>query len=287
MSGKLFLGGISPTTTTEALEAHFMKYGNVIDAVVIYKDGKHRGFGFVTFDNDESVNAVLAEEQILDGRTVDVKPAVPQGEAPPPRGPMNGGLFAAPGAGGAGGPRAGPAGPAGGPPADKVFIGGLSQTTTEETVREYFSAFGNIIDCVVMKDRGSNRSRGFGFVQYDNTTSVDQVMAEYQTHQLDGKWVECKKAVPQDRMAPPPARGGPMGMGMGRPAIGMKGGGKGMWPAQYGGPAAMGGYAPQRTQYGMGGPSPYGPYGGYGSAYMPAYGAYGGGYVPGPAGRPW
>merc|ERR1719222_1512442 len=61
----------------------------------------------------------------------------------------------------------------------------------------------------VVKARDSKRSRGFGFVQFDNTNSVEEVMADYSTHQLEGKWIECKRAVPQDRMGgAPPSRGG-------------------------------------------------------------------------------
>lgn len=85
MAAKLFLGGISPNTQTEDLETHFGQYGTVVDAIVMYKDGRHRGFGFVTFDDMESIHLVLGEEQVIDGRVIDVKEAMPQGEAPPPR----------------------------------------------------------------------------------------------------------------------------------------------------------------------------------------------------------
>jgi len=262
MAGKLFLGGISPNTTTEDIESHFSRYGNVIDAVVMYKDGKHRGFGFVTFDTGDPINMVLSEEQVIDGRTVDVKPAVPQGEAPPPRQQPNGGIDyggmppAYPPAYSGGGrsaygcpspPPPGPSGrhhshyepppPAANPPpappssssCDKVFIGGLAQTTTDEMVRDYFAQYGNIVDCVVMKDRGSQRSRGFGFVQYDSPGAVDQVMTDYSNHQLEGKWIEVKRAIPQDRMPAP--NGGGFGAGGG------KGYGPPAWPGRYGPPA--------------------------------------------------
>lgn len=269
MAHKLFLGGISPNTTTEAIQSHFEKYGAIVDAVVMYKDGKHRGFGFVTFDNPDSMHQALSEEQVIDGRPVDVKEAVPQGEAPPPRGGPNG----AGGFGGGGG-SASPSSRSGGPACDKVFIGGLAQTTTESMVRDYFSQYGNIIDCVVMKDRGSNRSRGFGFVQYDSTDPVEQVMVEYHNHQIDGKWVEVKKAVPQDRMAPPPSRG----PSVVRPPIGAKGYGnpRPSWQG-YGAPALTASPTYGADRHYGGHPGAYGPYGG-GYAYG-GYGAYGG-YAP-------
>ena len=41
----------------------------------------------------------------------------------------------------------------------KLFIGGLSYSTTDESLQEYFSKFGDLIDCVVMKDPHSKRFR--------------------------------------------------------------------------------------------------------------------------------
>lgn len=56
----------------EGLRNHFAKYGNITDAVIM-KDritGRPRGFGFVTFDNQDSVNRVLEEKHRIDGRDV-------------------------------------------------------------------------------------------------------------------------------------------------------------------------------------------------------------------------
>uniref|UniRef100_A0A7S1A933 RRM domain-containing protein n=1 Tax=Noctiluca scintillans TaxID=2966 RepID=A0A7S1A933_NOCSC len=229
MAGKLFLGGISPTTTKELIDDHFSKYGNVIDSVVMYKDGKPRGFGFVTFDNLDAAYAALADEQFVDGRVVDVKEAVPQDQSQrfpviaPHRAPpaIRGGAYVGAYISGRTFTEASPAigsrpRPTVPPPAalqmeqltDKVFIGGLPQSSTEDMLLEHFSQYGNIIDVVVMRDRASQRSRGFGFVQYDNLDSAEMVMADFSKHHIDGKWVECKRAVPQDRMAAPPSYGG-------------------------------------------------------------------------------
>eukprot|EP00445_Apocalathium_hangoei_P091447 CAMPEP_0204230560 /NCGR_PEP_ID=MMETSP0361-20130328/88060_1 /ASSEMBLY_ACC=CAM_ASM_000343 /TAXON_ID=268821 /ORGANISM="Scrippsiella Hangoei, Strain SHTV-5" /LENGTH=97 /DNA_ID=CAMNT_0051199617 /DNA_START=95 /DNA_END=384 /DNA_ORIENTATION=- len=82
---KLFLGGVSPNTQKEDLEAHFGQYGTITDSVVMFKDGRHRGFGFVTFAEDEAADAVLAEPQVIHERVIDVKRAVPGNEAPPPK----------------------------------------------------------------------------------------------------------------------------------------------------------------------------------------------------------
>lgn len=85
----------------------------------------------------------------------------------------------------------------------KVFIGGLSYKTDEQTFRDYFSKFGNIEDCIIMRDR-ENRSRGFGFVTYSSSTMVDQLMAG-RPHVLDSREIEPKRAIPREESGKPEA----------------------------------------------------------------------------------
>ena len=65
-------------TMTDELRSHFCKYGRVVDGVVMRKYGRPRGFASVTFDDQDAVERVLSEPQLLDGRVVDVKRAVPE-----------------------------------------------------------------------------------------------------------------------------------------------------------------------------------------------------------------
>lgn len=133
----------------------------------------------------------------------------------------------------------------------KVFVGGLSRETTTDGLRLYFERFGDISDCVVMKDRSTGAPRGFGFVTYASQVVASHVV--HHRHVVDGKEVEAKIAVPRDSesLGPRPMGGGgnPMGMpGMGMPGMGMSGGpghghgphggmGGGMGPGQGGGNA--------------------------------------------------
>ena len=55
----------------------------------------------------------------------------------------------------------------------KLFVGGLNLRTTEETFREHFSQFGELVDCVVMTDPYTKKSRGFGFIEYSTSEEVD------------------------------------------------------------------------------------------------------------------
>jgi len=170
---KLFVGGVSAHTTTEALRSHFAKYGRIIDVVVMQKNGRPRGFGFVTFDHALPAELALAEPQWVDGRLVDVKRAVP-GERIQERA------------------------------SNKIFVGGLPQDVSTEELRNYFSSYGSVADAVVMVDRRTNRSRGFGFVRFGNGmqgyAASEAVLMDFASHRLAGKWVEVKRATPASQL---------------------------------------------------------------------------------------
>eukprot|EP00425_Heterocapsa_triquetra_P000591 CAMPEP_0195055906 /NCGR_PEP_ID=MMETSP0448-20130528/4483_1 /TAXON_ID=66468 /ORGANISM="Heterocapsa triquestra, Strain CCMP 448" /LENGTH=388 /DNA_ID=CAMNT_0040085655 /DNA_START=41 /DNA_END=1207 /DNA_ORIENTATION=- len=179
---KLFVGGLSAQTTTEALRAHFLRYGLLIDAVVMQRNGRPRGFGFVTYDTPTAATAAVSEPQWLDGRYVDVKWAVPGEPLTPPSGVRS---------------------PAerGGGSANKLFVGGLPQDATSEDLKMTFGTYGNVADAVVMVDRRTSRSRGFGFVRFGGgqaagAAAADAALNDFPSHRLGGKWVEVKRATP-------------------------------------------------------------------------------------------
>ncbi|XP_068767098.1 RNA-binding protein Musashi homolog 1 isoform X3 [Struthio camelus] len=72
----------------------------------------------------------------------------------------------------------------------KMFIGGLSWQTTQEGLREYFGQFGEVKECLVMRDPLTKRSRGFGFVTFMDQAGVDKVLAQSR-HELDSKTLEA------------------------------------------------------------------------------------------------
>ena len=55
----------------------------------------------------------------------------------------------------------------------KVFVGGLNLKTTEDTFKEHFNQFGELVDCVVMTDPYTKKSRGFGFIEFASSDQVD------------------------------------------------------------------------------------------------------------------
>ncbi|KAL5972239.1 hypothetical protein TSMEX_000010 [Taenia solium] len=78
----------------------------------------------------------------------------------------------------------------------KMFVGGLSHTTTEETLKTYFGKFGSIKETTVMRDPNNLRSRGFGFVTFEDPAAVGRVL-ESGPHYLESKKIDPKLAVPR------------------------------------------------------------------------------------------
>ncbi|KAF1963690.1 RNA-binding domain-containing protein [Byssothecium circinans] len=77
-----------------------------------------------------------------------------------------------------------------------MFIGGLNWETTEESLKGYFSQFGEVIECTVMRDSATGRSRGFGFLTFKDPKCVNTVMVK--EHHLDGKIIDPKRAIPRE-----------------------------------------------------------------------------------------
>jgi RNA-binding protein Musashi len=248
--GKLFVGGLSWETTQENLQRYFSRYGEVIDCVVMKNNesGRSRGFGFVTFADPGNVNHVLQSgPHTLDGRTIDPKPCNPRTLQKPKKG--------------------------GGYP--KVFLGGLPSNVTETDLRVFFGRYGKVMEVVIMYDQEKKKSRGFGFLSFEDEGAVERVTNEHYIN-LNGKQVEIKKAEPRDgsnanKMSNDTNQWGPP---QGAPISMMQGpngqmGGPPMNMAMQA-PNMMQGYqswgtSPQQQSYGYGTPSAPGSYQGWGA----------------------
>lgn len=79
--------------------------------------------------------------------------------------------------------------------AGKLFVGGISRQTTDDTFRKHFEEYGQVKSCILMKDQNM-QSRGFGFVTYEDPTSVAKVL-KARPHTLDGKQIDPKPCTPQ------------------------------------------------------------------------------------------
>lgn len=79
----------------------------------------------------------------------------------------------------------------------KLFIGGLSWNTNEGGLRAAFEQFGELDEVKVVVDRNTNRSRGFGFITFQNEADAQTAIDEMNGKELDGRTI--KVDVAQDR----------------------------------------------------------------------------------------
>src|SRR5688572_437839 len=112
--------------------------------------------------------------------------------------------------------------------ASKLYIGGLSYSTTSEGLREFFAQCGNVTSATVITDRFSGQSRGFGFVEMATTEEANNAISQLNGRELDGRRIVVEMSNPQ--AARPGGGGGgggnrPGGGGGGRPGGGRPGGG--------------------------------------------------------------
>lgn len=185
---KLFVGGISRETSEDSLKEYFGKYGTVLESVIA-KDRitkSPRGFGFVWFSDASSVDKALNDSHVILGRTVEVKKAIPR--SGPKNQQQSNGLCESSGSNDSIKNQI---------RTKKIFVGGLSASLTEEEFKNYFERFGTITDVVVMHDSTTHRPRGFGFITFASEDSVENVVRN-SFHELNGRLVEVKRAVPKE-----------------------------------------------------------------------------------------
>lgn len=144
----------------------------------------------------------------------------------------------------------------------KLFIGGLAWHTDDATLRQKFEEFGQVEEAVVVKDRDTGRSRGFGFVRFATDAEADAAMENMNNIEFDGRTIRVDKA--SDRAGGGGGGRGGFGGGYGRGGGGGYGGGGGgygggrgyggQWGPpggqQGGGYQGQGGYGGQRQGYG-------------------------------------
>mgnify|MGYP002639309332 CR=1 FL=1 len=106
----------------------------------------------------------------------------------------------------------------------KLFIGSLAWATDSTSLQAAFERFGAIEEATVISDRETGRSRGFGFVTFEDESSVQEAIAEMNGSDLDGRPIVVNEAKEQ---APRSGGGGGGGGGGYRGGSGGGGGGGG------------------------------------------------------------
>ena len=76
----------------------------------------------------------------------------------------------------------------------KLFVGGLSTDTTAADLRRWFAPFGDVADAVVVADRGTGRSRGFGFVSFQTPAAAEAATKGMNGVEVDGQTLKVNRA---------------------------------------------------------------------------------------------
>lgn len=80
--------------------------------------------------------------------------------------------------------------------AKKLYVGGLSYSTTSDALKEAFSAAGNVESAIVITDKMSGRSKGFGFVEMSSDDEAAKAIDMFNGKELDGRTITVNEARP-------------------------------------------------------------------------------------------
>jgi len=79
----------------------------------------------------------------------------------------------------------------------KLYVGGLSYNTTEESLRDLFSQAGSVESATIIIDRMSGRSKGFGFVEMSSEEEAGKAIEMFNGKDFDGRKITVNEARPQ------------------------------------------------------------------------------------------
>lgn len=82
---------------------------------------------------------------------------------------------------------------------NKLYVGNLPYSSTSESLKELFSKIGEVIDAVVISDKFSGRSKGFGFVTMKDDESAEKATKEMDGKEIDGRQIKVNIARPMEK----------------------------------------------------------------------------------------
>ena len=129
------------------------------------KSGQSKGYGFITFTSKHSYDSALAAETVILGRKADCHAVMTKSSLKEKiKQDVN----------------------------NKIFVGGISQSTKTDHLLQYFSRFGKVLDARILYDGNTGMSRGFGFVLFEKKEATEKLFSEPGEHKIKGKRIECK-----------------------------------------------------------------------------------------------
>ena len=77
----------------------------------------------------------------------------------------------------------------------KIYVGNMSYSTNEETLRQTFAQYGEVKSVNVITDRITGRAKGFGFVEMDSEEAAQAAMTALNGRELDGRQLKVNEAI--------------------------------------------------------------------------------------------
>lgn len=80
----------------------------------------------------------------------------------------------------------------------KLYVGGLPYSTTEDALKEFFAAAGNVETATVITDRMTGRSKGFGFVEMSTEEEAQKAIELFDGKEMEGRKITVNEARPRE-----------------------------------------------------------------------------------------
>lgn len=101
--------------------------------------------------------------------------------------------------------------------AKKLYVGGLSYSTTEDALKDYFAQAGTVESAAIIVDKMSGRSKGFGFVEMSSDEEAQNAVSMFDGKEFEGRTLKVNEARPMEAR---PRTGGGFNRGGGRGGFG-------------------------------------------------------------------
>ncbi len=92
--------------------------------------------------------------------------------------------------------------------AKRLYIGGIPYSTTDQALKDAFSQSGVVKSATIIMDRMTGRSKGFGFVEFENDAEAEAAINMWNGKDFEGRRLTVNEARPLEERAPRPAAGG-------------------------------------------------------------------------------
>mmetsp|Transcript_29234 Transcript_29234/g.64319 ORF Transcript_29234/g.64319 Transcript_29234/m.64319 type:complete len:309 (-) Transcript_29234:5-931(-) len=206
---KYYVPGLPDWVTAENLKEYFTKYGTVVNSMVASENGQSRGFGYVTMDDTNFSESMLADKHVFAPATISVMVTKDSLESLP---------------------------------VQKVHMGNVPVDVTPEILKEALTSFGVVLDVHLPKDMTTGERKNFGFATFGSDAAYKAAL-QAGTLMIGGAEVTIKQASASDSKGKGKGKGGYNDWGMGSMFDWMFGGGwSGGGSGDWGGKGGKGGF---------------------------------------------